>query len=107
MAGSIKKSIVLSVAIMFVGSTLATAGGITTFQRSRSQTGRYKSRAHSTSQAAKAQSNNSSIVEEAPQTPADQAPKAKTTSKSAKTNDKPAAGLTGKTAMKAAGSTSH
>jgi hypothetical protein len=107
MAGRIKKSLVLSVAIVFVGSSLASAGGITTFQRPRAQSGRYKSRTHSTSPVAKMQSHNSSIVEDAPPTPGDEAPKTKTTSKSAKTGDKPASGVNEKTAMKATDSRSN
>jgi len=53
------------------------------------------------------QSRNSSIVDEEPQPPTEEAPKAKATSKSAKTGDKPAAGVTGKTAMKATESASR
>jgi hypothetical protein len=107
MARNIKKLAVLSVAIVFVGSSLVTAGGITTFQRPKAQTGRYKSRTHATSPAAKMQWNNSTIVDDVPTTPADEAPKTKATSKSAKTGNAPATGATGKTAMKAAAANSR
>ena len=107
MAGHIKKSLVLSVAIVFVGTSIASAGGITTFQRPRTQSGRYKSRTHSTSPVAKTQSRNSSIVEDAPPTPSEESPKTKITSKSAKTSDQPASGITEKTSLKATDARSH